>query len=517
MKSLYLLFSLARADFLERARRSSYLLTLGFSIYLAVVVYTGKIVLKLNEYRGVPESTWFAASMQLVCIIFISLFGFYIVKNGIERDEQTRVGRILAATPLSKPLYTVGKTISNFFVLASMVLVLTSASVLMPLLQDRAETDYGVLIFPFLFVALPCMSFVGSLAVFFECVPLLRGGVGNVVYFFLWMGLLILGIETKTVWFDFSGVSLFFWSMDAALQKVAPGSVHGLQLNPGDTKAPLVFPWNGIHWTPALVAEHFLWIAVALGIAYIAAVFFHRFDPSLGLSESRPAARQPLLIPQREQETFAAASTHLTPLPSDDRGGSLTDLVLSELKLMLKGVSRWWYCVAAGLFIASLVTPLAMSHELLVAVWIWPLMIWSQMGTRESRYATTAFIFSAPSFLWRQLPAVWLAGVIVTFITGSGVLLRSFLRGDLHAILSWLVAAFLIPTLALALGIWSGGPKTFEVVYLLWWYVGPLNRVPSLDFMGISPGAGHPLMYVLMTTVLLAASFLGRSWRPRYL
>jgi hypothetical protein len=516
VRSLYLIYSLARADFLERTRRSSYFLTLGFAVYLAVAVYTGKIVLRLNEYRGVPKSVWFGASMQLVCIVMISLLGFYIVKNGIQRDEQTRVGRILAATPLSKSLYTVGKTISNFAVLASVVLVLALGAALMPLLQGRTGTDYGALVFPFFVVALPCMAFVGALAVFFESLPLLRGGAGNVVYFFLWSGLLGLGIEAKTTWLDFSGVGLFFWNMDAALQKVAPGSAHGLQLNPGDTEAPRVFPWNGIEWTSALVAERLFWIAVAIAIAYLAAVFFHRFDPSRESSRAKSTAQKHHPIPELERQPSAGSSVHLTPLVLGERGGSFTILVLSELKLMLKGVSRWWYLVAVGLFIASLATPFAISHDLLVAVWIWPLPLWSQMGTRESRYGTSAFIFSAPSVLWKQLPAAWLAGVIVTFLTGSGVLLRLLLGGDLRAALYWLVGAFLIPTLALALGIWSGGTKAFEVVYFLWWYAGPLNRVSSLDFMGISPGSGQPLLYALLTAVLLVVSFAGRSLRARY-
>jgi ABC-type transport system involved in multi-copper enzyme maturation permease subunit len=209
VRSLYLIYSLARADFLERARRSSYLLTLGFAVYLAVAVYTGKIVLRLNEYRGVPNSAWFGSSMQLVCIVFMSLFGFYIAKNGIQRDEQTRVGRILAATPMSKSLYIVGKATSNFVVLASVVLVLALGAALMPLLQERTGTDYGALVFPFFVVALPCMAFVGALAVFFESLPLLRGGAGNVVYFFLWSGLLGLGIGAKTTWLDFPASACF--------------------------------------------------------------------------------------------------------------------------------------------------------------------------------------------------------------------------------------------------------------------------------------------------------------------
>jgi hypothetical protein len=35
------------------------------------------------------------------------------LKNAIERDEQTRVGQIIATAPLSKSLYTLGKAFSN--------------------------------------------------------------------------------------------------------------------------------------------------------------------------------------------------------------------------------------------------------------------------------------------------------------------------------------------------------------------------------------------------------------------
>ena len=48
------------------------------------------------------------------------------------------------------------------------------------------------------------------------------------------------------------------------------------------------------------------------------------------------------------------------------------------------------------------------------------------------------------------------------------------------------IGALFIPSLALALGIWSGSRKLFEVVYMLWWYAGPINQVDTLDFMGAS-------------------------------
>jgi aryl-alcohol dehydrogenase-like predicted oxidoreductase len=46
---------------------------------------------------------------------------------------------------------------------------------------------------PFIFLALPTMLLTASLALLFETLPGLRGGVGNVLYFFLWTGVLALG------------------------------------------------------------------------------------------------------------------------------------------------------------------------------------------------------------------------------------------------------------------------------------------------------------------------------------
>ena len=59
----------------------------------------------------------------MLCSALLSLPAFYLVKNAIERDKQTGVGQIIATTPLSKPLYTLGKAFSNFVFLALMVAV----------------------------------------------------------------------------------------------------------------------------------------------------------------------------------------------------------------------------------------------------------------------------------------------------------------------------------------------------------------------------------------------------------
>jgi hypothetical protein len=94
--------AIARADFLERVRRYSFLLTLLFAVFLGYAAATGRIAVQLGEYRGIYTSAWIGALIAITTTCFISLVGFYIVKSAIDRDRQTGVGQILAATPLSK-------------------------------------------------------------------------------------------------------------------------------------------------------------------------------------------------------------------------------------------------------------------------------------------------------------------------------------------------------------------------------------------------------------------------------
>ena len=58
MKPARVLYHMVRADFLERVRRYSFLLTLAFAAYLAWGSASGLIILRLGEYRGVFNSAW---------------------------------------------------------------------------------------------------------------------------------------------------------------------------------------------------------------------------------------------------------------------------------------------------------------------------------------------------------------------------------------------------------------------------------------------------------------------------
>jgi len=207
MNTLRALYHLVRADFLERVRRYSFLIVLGATVYLGYAVATGRLTVWLGStHRGVYNSAWVGILMTMSSTLLVSLAGFYIVKNALERDRRTGVGQIIATTPIGKFLYILGKALSNLAVLVVIMGILILAAVAAQLVRgEETQIELWLLISPFLLIWLPAMATVAALAVLFETLPGLRGGLGNVAYFFLLMFLFAYSVEHPAAFADLNG------------------------------------------------------------------------------------------------------------------------------------------------------------------------------------------------------------------------------------------------------------------------------------------------------------------------
>jgi hypothetical protein len=511
MKQFRAVYHIALADFLERLRRYSFLATMLFAVYLGYAAGSGLISMRVSEHRGVYTSGWIGNMVALVAGCFVSLAGFYIVKNAVDRDRTTGVGQILAATPLTKVSYLLGKWLSNTAVLLAQVAILATAAAVMFAMFGEARLDLWALWSPFLLLSLPMMALTGALALLFETVPALRGGVGNVLWIFVWATGLAFPMIVGAHWLDPLGIIAVMDSLVPAARAAIPGYVDSFSLRA--TTDPIQVArglrWEGVHWTVDGVLLRLGWIAVALLLVMAAAMMFDRF----GGSRVRKA-RYRITVSGHPPVRQRTADVHLTPLPTGTSSHTFLRLFTAELRLALQGYRCWWYVVALGLLVAQCAAPLAVARGPLLAVsWIWPLLVWSAMGVRESRYATGQVIFSSAHNLTRQFPSCWLAGIAVAALTGSGAAMRLAITGEGAALLAWCAGAVFIPTLALALGAWTQSSRTFEAVFTVLWYVGPLNHIRGLDFTGASNGAQtleFAALYLLLAVTLLLMATLGR-------
>ncbi len=545
MKSLRMLYHLMRADFLERVRRHGFLIVVAVAIYIGIMfvppIGANYQTVAWGNSRGVYNSAWVGAMFGLMAATLLPLPGFYLVKSALDRDRQTRVGQIIATTPISKVGYLVGKVLSNTAVLGLITAILMAVAPVMQIVRAEAlPVNVWQVVAPLLLMFLPVAALTASVAVLFESIPLLRGGVGNIVYFFLWILFLIGSIpgeEDPVAGFmsdlDPLGFVPVVESIESAFEdQIGSAEEVGLSIGysaiEGETST---FLWEGVEWTSAYALQRGLYFILAFALVFPAAVFFDRFDPACSeekkqsggyftqiwnpLKQELALTQAPFVTPMANGVTHVAG--RLTPVSGGRARFRLLDILIVEMKLLLKGQKWWWFAVAAGVNIAGLCSPVEDGLTgLLPAAWIWPILIWSQMGTREHRHNTGQIVFSAPRPVLRQLPVVWLAGVLLTAITGIGVAIRLALAGAEMNLLGWGVGVLFIPALALALGVWSGHSRTFEIVYLILWYTGLANQVPILDYAGVTTeglAMGMPFVYLGITCVLMVLAVIGRQWR----
>ena len=271
MNTIRTIYHIALADFFERARRYSFLLTLAAAIFMGLLVNNGTLFLSLgstnpnllsSSYRGEFNSAWIGTMTVLVLNNFLGLFGFYLVSDCIKRDIRTGVGQIIASTPISRVEYLIGKWISNCMVLYVLVLVMAGAAAVMVLLKGEAPVDLGALLLPFLTVALPFMTLIAALAVLFDSVPFLRGTVGNCIYFALWIAVVVPSINggmKLPLLDDPLGVDVFRASLYAGANAAFPNEMIGSMGVAGFVETQYkVFHWSGLTWTPGIVAGRWL-------------------------------------------------------------------------------------------------------------------------------------------------------------------------------------------------------------------------------------------------------------------
>jgi hypothetical protein len=382
-------FYLAYADLTERIRRSGFLLVLVSAVFVGFLsvppVGAGYRVLQVGTQRGVYDSAWIGLMFGLIAALHLPLAGFYLVKSAVERDRQTEVGEIIAATPTSKPAYVLGKWLSNLAVLALILAVMTAMAAVMQLVRAEDMTVRLAALVPTIWLmGLPVLAVAAALAVLFECTPFLRGGWGNVVFLFLWLfslGAVLGGSIGEETGLVRPGADLYSFSrpLDSIQQQVLTADPEasvssGLVMAGPDIES--TFVWHGFYWQVGIVLERLRWLVLALLLALAAAIPFDRFDPARHRLRPERTRRQARHEPAPTAEAAVVAATKLTPLAASGRRGRFPSVVVAELKLMLKGQKRLWIIGAIGLSVACLLNPsAAVQRYLLLAVWLWPLAV----------------------------------------------------------------------------------------------------------------------------------------------
>ena len=379
------------------------------------------------------------------------------------------------------------------------------------------------LLLPFVLITLPVLALTATAAVLFDTIPVLRAGLGNIAWFFLWM---IFAIAGQGV--PLGGLGTVAPSMREAIAAQHPQPAAA-DFSVGFTNVdnPLhTFAWDGLEPSGGFVGARLVLVLAAVCMAALPAVWFGRFDPARARPRRAPApgnGQTPVLVPATAAPVGRAArpvaSRRLAPAKARP-GLAAGRLLAGEVRILVQGTSRWWWLVAAGLTAASLAIPanlgVGATVALLSAAWIWPVLIWSRLGTQRRENGLETLLGAYPA-VYRQLAAECAAGLALTALTGVGPLVRMAVAGDSAGVAAWIAGALFIPSLALMLGVASRTHRVFQVVYLALWYAA-VNQVPATDYMGIVLVDGYragpsPSLIAGVSLALLAIAITIRAAR----
>lgn len=496
-------------------------------IFLAAVGYvaaTGRVQLLIGGgFSGGRTPQWVATTIAVVGTLLTALVGFYVVRGGIERDQTTGVGTLMATTPTKTSTYLLGKWLGYTATLVLLTGALAGVALITVLLNGIGNPSYNTVIdvlSPFALLVLPVASLTAGVAVCFDAIRQFRGTIGSVGYFVgLLVVLALVGTSPTATIIDPFGFTHVEASTVSAISTQYPEAESRSFVLTVVSQEPRIFSWPGLEWTVPVFSQRLL-IAFSGALASVLAVpLFDRFDSQRSWTARRRARGQShnthraARIGTAESPTVSAptigADLELSRL-SERRTVSFARLVRAEVRLTFRGQPWWWYLALVATSIGGWVGGISM----LTIAWIVPLAAWSELGTRAARHGVDVLIASSTAGQ-RSVVATWLSGVLLATIAAAGAIALLVTTGQLGMLVAVFVGCLFVPTLAISLGFWTRTQRAFEMIFLLLWYFGPVNGTAPLDFTGRSGGLATVATFAAITVLLAISVMIGRSRRSR--
>ncbi len=521
------IYSIIKADYLQRTRSYAFLITLAITFYAAysfvpppTASYT---TLNVVGFKGVYNSAWVGYVSAMMTAIMLSLYGFFLVNGGIKKDIDTEVGLIIATTPITNFGYLLSKMLSNLLVLLTIAGCTFIVSIIMFFVRSSGSAFIiGNFITPYLLFVIPATFFVSSLAVVAE-VFLGRRSILQYIVFFFFFGVLMANVngqknETLSVIIDPFGVRTMTSSIKNQVNTQFHQHIEGVNLGFtfGRKEGFQIFEWNGINITGLFLWSRLLWLLISLALVYFSSFFFHRFDFKQSIQKKKQAPTDNV---KTTAPAFAATGINRVLMPPLVTDYGIYPFIKTELLLLIRKGSKWMWLVIGGLSLSMLFAPVAISHlYILPVLWFLQVTRWSDLATKEESNRLHYFTYAAYKPLQRMLSAQMLSGIALAIALAMPLIIRYAIILNGYAIFNIINGAICIVLFAICLGIISRGKKLFEIMFFLLTYT-LTQKIPVADYLG---GISHDgrMAYIVVICVLnvlfASISFAVRNYQLRH-
>ena len=515
-------YTIIKGDYLQRTRSYAFLITIALGVYIAYTFVpppdAGYTTVSIGNYVGNNNAAWIGHVTAVMTSLFLSLIGFFLINNSIKKDIETEVGMIIAATSVSNFGYLLSKALSTCLVLLSIMGIVFLMSIGVFFFRGEGYSfDLMSFVLPYLFVTVPGLFFIASLAVVAEVFLGRRSVIQYILFFFLF-NVIIANVKTAPdteliQWLDPFGLKAVTMNMHEFVKTHYDASAKGTSMGFmfSSKKVITAFTYENIKWSAAFLISRMIWIGVSMTLVFISSLFFHRFDLKEKIRTKKKKDH-----PESKPALATNQSIRLSQLPPLASAYGIIPFIKTELLLLYRKGPHWFWIVNAGGMVALLFAPKMIAHQFILPV-LWFLQVgrWSDLAAKEKMNRIHYFTYASFQPLRRLLSSQIISGVIMALLLASPLLLRHLLYGEFPAALSIMLGALFIISSAVCLGIVTGGKKLFEILFFLLTY-GNMNRIPFMDYFGgLSQNATSLIIVSVIVTIMVSISFVFRNYELR--
>ena len=492
-----------KLDYLQRTRNYNFLITLCASLAIAYTFVpepnANYSTIRISDYVGFYNAAWFGYVTAIMSSVFLSLIGFYLINSGIKNDIETKVGQMIAATPISNFNYLFSKVISNFLLLLTIVFIVFLMSILLFFLyNDGYAFELFQFIKPYLIITIPTMFFIACLGVVFEVLFLKYSVLQNVLFFFLFSFLAFSSPETESDFsFDVYGSKIVMYQLEEKVREITntdktTNMSIGYVL--GNTKKPNKFEFTGIDFSSAFIISRFLWMLLGVVLIGFSSLYFHRFSIKNKIKQSKKI--------KFIEDNKAINELNLSELVSTKINYSIFPLIKTELLLLIRKGKKWlWFVNISGMILLA-VLPVETAHQIVLPI-LWFLQVHriSDIATKEKTFKINLFTGSSYKPIQRIFASKILASLFLMLVISSPLIVKLAISLNFVSALFIIVGFVFLVLISIVSGLLSKGKKLFEVLFFMITYAN-INGIAAVDYFG---GFKNNLtnMYTFLIFILL--------------
>lgn len=233
------------------------------------------IVIAINDQLPVLSSAMLGVWLGIVVTTLLLPAGYIYLRANTNRRQPWQVEEVTAAPRVAMLM---GRFLADAAVLLGTLGTLTLAGWLLGWLMVSGPYSPWRIAYPLWLIAAPPLVALAALRILFDAVPWLRGALGDLAYFFVWVASLVLPIlgadqpsSFGTNLLDYPGfVRPLKGGETVGSNSIQIGGVDPGTLKPGRIDLDVAAGLNA----PGYVAARFAWIGIAVGLVLFAGLIY---------------------------------------------------------------------------------------------------------------------------------------------------------------------------------------------------------------------------------------------------